>query len=258
MKNIDTAMTAAVLLIGNELLSGRTQDCNLAYIATRMKEKGIRLMQARIIPDQRETVVAVLNELRKAHDYVFTTGGIGPTHDDITADCVAQAFGVDLPIHKEAERRLLDYFIERDIEPNDDRMRMARIPVGATLIDNPVSIAPGFKMHNVFVMAGVPRIMQAMLDTVTPQLVSGAVEMSKTVFCNLGEGAVAAKLRTLQEHHPEVEIGSYPGLVGNNFRLSLVVTSTDSVLLEQVIGLVEQMVITLGGQVFSSADGLST
>ncbi len=252
MKNTDTAKSAAVLLIGNELLSGRTQDANLAHIATRLKEKGIRLMQARVIPDHPETIISVINELRQTHDYLFTTGGIGPTHDDITADCVAQAFGVDLPLHTEAKRLLLDYFQARDIEPNDDRMRMARIPEGATLIDNPVSIAPGFKMQNVFVMAGVPRIMQAMLDAVLPQLVSGAVQRSDTVVCDLGEGTVAAALRELQERFPAVDIGSYPGRVDNNSRLSLVITSTDDKLLEQVRVLIEQMVERLGGQVYSA------
>ncbi len=255
LKHIDTAKTAAVLLIGNELLSGRTQDSNLAYIAARMQEKGIRVMQARVIPDQRSTIVNAINELRQAHDYVFTTGGIGPTHDDITADCVAEAFAVDLPIHAEAQQLLLDYFRQRGIEANDDRMRMARIPEGATLIDNPVSIAPGFKMQNVFVMAGVPRIMQAMLDGILPQLVSGAVALSKTVICDLGEGTVAADLRALQELHSRVDIGSYPGRADDKSRLSLVVTSTNSALLEQVSGAVEQMVRRLGGQVFTEHSG---
>jgi len=185
MSNRSDAPTAAVLLIGNELLSGRTQDSNLAYIAKRMVEKGIRVLEARVVTDDALVIESCVNELRSRYTYVFTTGGIGPTHDDITADCVAAAFGVDLPIHPEAEKLLLDYFNEREIEANSDRMRMARIPVGASLVSNPVSIAPGFQMDNVFVFAGVPRIMQAMLDSVLPILQDGAVMHSVTVICHV-------------------------------------------------------------------------
>lgn len=220
------APDAAVLLIGNELLSGRTQDTNVRYIAERLVEKGIRLMEARIIPDVPATIVAAVNHLRSRYTYVFTTGGIGPTHDDITADCIAEAFGVELPIHPEARAILTSYYHERGIELNADRLRMARIPVGASLIDNPVSAAPGFRMDNVFVFAGVPRIMQAMLNGVLPQLNSGAVVHSVSVRCNLGEGEVASALRQLQVRYPEADIGSYPGKMDGVSTLTLVARST--------------------------------
>lgn len=242
--------TAAVLLIGNELLSGRTQDINLAFIAKRMDGHGVRLREARVIPDIPAVIVSSLNELRARYTYVFTTGGIGPTHDDITADCVAEAFGVALPHHPEAESRLMAYFKARDIEPNEDRLRMARIPEGASLVDNPVSAAPGFRMDNVFVFAGVPRIMQAMLDSVMPQLQSGAVMHSVTVACNLGEGAVASALRELQDHHPNVDIGSYPGKLQDTFRLSLVARGTDQAELDAVASSLRHTIESLGGQIF--------
>lgn len=241
------APTAAVLLIGNELLSGRTQDSNLAYIAKTMVSRGIRLMEARVIADVPEEIVSSLNALRQRYTYVFTTGGIGPTHDDITADCVAQAFEVDLPVNDEARNILQIYCNERDIELNEDRLRMARIPVGASLVDNPVSAAPGFRMGNVFVFAGVPRIMQAMLDSVVPELASGPIVHSVTVSCNLGEGTIAAALRALQERHPGVDLGSYPGKTGELFRVSLVARGTDVEELELIRQALQDMVVELGG-----------
>ncbi len=240
--------TAAVLLIGNELLSGRTKDINLAHIAESMVARGIRVLEARVIADIPQAIVKAVNELRSSHDYVFTTGGIGPTHDDITADCVAEAFGVELPINPDARELLQAYCNERDIELNDDRLRMARIPLGASLIDNPVSAAPGFRMDNVFVMAGVPRIMQAMLASVLPDLRTGPIVHSVSVGCDLGEGTVASALRALQEAHPAVEIGSYPGKTGQMGRLSLVARSTDEVELNEVRESLVQMVSELGGQ----------
>ncbi|WP_088921683.1 competence/damage-inducible protein A [Granulosicoccus antarcticus] len=239
--------TAAVLLIGNELLSGRTQDSNLAYIANALVARGIRMLEARVIADVPEEIVSAVNALRARYTYVFTTGGIGPTHDDITADCVAQAFGVDLPVNEQAKSILLDYFKSRDIEPNEDRLRMARIPVGASLVDNPVSAAPGFRMENVFVFAGVPRIMQSMLDSVLPQLASGPIVHSVTVGCNLGEGAIASALRALQERHPAIDLGSYPGKSGVLSRVSLVARGTDVDELETVRLALQSMVAELGG-----------
>ena len=251
MNSDDIAPTAAVLLIGNELLSGRTQDINLAYIAKRMVAKGIRLQEARMIQDVPEVIIGAVNELRARHSYVFTTGGIGPTHDDITADCVADAFGVRLPIHPEAKARLLAYFKTINVEPNEDRLRMARIPEGASLVDNAVSTAPGFRMENVFVFAGVPRIMQAMLESVLPDLESGPVMFSVTVICNLGEGSVASALRKLQEAYPAVDLGSYPGKVADSFRLSLVARGTDEVELDRVKSALQQMVVDQGGVVLA-------
>jgi len=245
MSNSTTSPTAAVLLIGNELLSGRTQDTNLAYIAKRMVEKGIRVQEARVIPDIPEVIIQSINELRRRYTYVFTTGGIGPTHDDITADCVAEAFGVALPVNPQAKAILLAYFTERGIEPNEDRLRMARIPDSASLVDNPVSAAPGFQIQNVFVFAGVPRIMQAMLDSVLPQLEDGEVLHSITVFCELGEGAIASGLRALQERYPSVDIGSYPGKMDKGFRLSLVARGADESELLQIKAELEKMISEL-------------
>lgn len=239
--------TAALLMIGNELLSGRTQDANLAFIAGKMVERGIRLLEARVVADIPEDIVKGVNELRSRFTYVFTTGGIGPTHDDITADCVAQAFGVELPINEEAKRILLEYYKARDIEVNADRLRMARIPVGATLIDNSVSAAPGFRMKNVFVFAGVPRIMQAMLESILPQLGTGPVVHSISVACNLGEGTLAGAFRALQEKHPAIDLGSYPGKSGELSKVSLVARGTNMEELETVRQALQHMIRDLGG-----------
>lgn len=240
--------TAAVLLIGNELLSGRTQDTNLAYIAKRMVEKGIRVKEARVISDTPDVIVSSVNELRQRHTYVFTTGGIGPTHDDITADCVAEAFGVALPINAEAKAILLDYFAGRGIEVNDDRLRMARIPEGAVLVENSVSAAPGFQLQNVFVFAGVPRIMQAMLDSVLPRLDQGQVLHSITVGCQLGEGTIASGLRALQEQYSDIDIGSYPGKMQDDYRLSLVARGADEAKLAQLKVELETMIAELSSE----------
>ncbi|MFT5893578.1 MAG: molybdenum cofactor synthesis domain-containing protein [bacterium] len=253
MKKTQGNPTAAVLLIGNELLSGRTQDTNLAYIAKRLVEKGIRVKEARVISDTPEVIISNVNELRQRYTYVFTTGGIGPTHDDITADCVAESFGVSLPINAEAKAILMAYFAERNIEVNEDRLRMARIPEGASLVENVVSAAPGFQIQNVFVFAGVPRIMQAMLDSVLPRLDEGQVLHSITVWCQLGEGTIASGLRALQEQYPGVDIGSYPGKMNDasaldlvpERRLSLVARGTDEVQLAQIKVDLEAMISRL-------------
>lgn len=245
MNKIESNPTAAVLLIGNELLSGRTQDTNLAYIAKRMVEKGIRLKEARVISDTPEVIVSTVNELRQRYTYVFTTGGIGPTHDDITADCVAEAFGVALPINADAKAILLAYFAERGIEVNDDRLRMARIPEGASLVENSVSAAPGFQLQNVFVFAGVPRIMQAMLESVLPRLDEGQVLHSITVWCQLGEGTIASGLRALQAQYADVDIGSYPGKMQDDYRLSLVARGADEAQLARLKMELEAMIAEL-------------
>jgi len=246
----DSTPTAILLLIGNELLSGRTQDKNLAFIGQRLAARGIVLAEARVIADVPEVIVSTLNSVRKQFTYVFTTGGIGPTHDDITADCVAEAFGVDLPIHPEAEQRLLSYFEGRGIEANADRMRMARIPVGGQLIDNPVSIAPGFSIDNVFVMAGVPRIMQAMFEHIEPTLPVGPKFDSITVLCDLGEGTFAGALRDLQANYDQLDLGSYPISAEQGLRVALVAKGQDAQALAQADADLKSMVIELGGQVF--------
>ncbi len=246
--NSSPSPTAAILLIGNEILSGRTQDLNLAFMATRLADHGIRVTEARVIPDVEAVVVSTLNVLRASNTYVFTTGGIGPTHDDITADCIAKAFGVRIDIHPEAERILMDYWASRNVQPNSDRLRMARIPDGATLIDNPVSAAPGFYVDNVYVMAGVPRIMQAMFDSILPTLQRGEVIASVSVRCNLGEGDLASPLRDLQAQYTSVDLGSYPGRHAGGHAVSLVARSTDSDLLKEVEQALKQLVDNAGGQ----------
>ena len=219
--------TAAVLLIGDEILSGRTKDANLGYIADYLTVVGIDLKEARIVSDEEADIVEALNALRARYTYVFTTGGIGPTHDDITADCVAAAFGVAIDHHPEALKILRAHWKGRGIEENEARLRMARIPDTAELILNSVSKAPGFHIGNVFVMAGVPKIMQAMLDEVAPKLTGGAVMLSRTVPLDLGEGDVAKRLKEIQLAHTGVMIGSYPYERDDRFATNIVVRSRD-------------------------------
>jgi molybdenum cofactor synthesis domain-containing protein len=204
----DSAPTAAVLIIGDEVLSGRTPDTNLNTIARFLAALGIDLLEARTVGDRKAQIVESLNALRAAHDYVFTTGGIGPTHDDITADAVASAFGVALPEHPEALAILARRYGD---DLNAARRRMARIPEGGSLIANPVTDAPGFQMGNVFVMAGVPKIMTAMLEDVAPRLRTGAVVHSRTVrVSGVGEGAIADILTAAAGANREISYGSYP------------------------------------------------
>jgi molybdenum cofactor synthesis domain-containing protein len=216
---------ACLLIIGNEILSGRTQDKNLAWLAAQLNIIGIRLGEVRVIPDVEQTIVDVVNECRAKFTYVFTTGGIGPTHDDITTACIAKAFGVPVIMHPEAERRLLAYYKPEQV--NAARMKMAQTPDGASLIDNPVSIAPGFNMENVYVMAGVPNIMQAMFDSIKHQLRGGASMHSKTVSAFITEGTIAERLGAIQSRHPDVEIGSYPFVRDGKLGTSLVSRATD-------------------------------
>jgi len=219
--------TAAVLVIGDEILSGRTADTNLNTIARFLTELGVDLIEARVVGDRRGQIVDAINTLRAGHDYVFTTGGIGPTHDDITAECVATAFGVALPFHREAlailERRY-------GAELNDARRRMARIPEGGRLIANPVTDAPGFQVENVFVMAGVPKIMQAMLEDVRPRLKTGAATVSRTLKVEgLGEGVLSAPLERVAQAYPQLSLGSYPFGSGTaGFGANLVVRGRDA------------------------------
>lgn len=202
-------VTACVLVIGNEILSGRTKDANLAWLAVELNKLGVRLMEARVIPDVEATIVSTLDEVRARFDYVFTTGGIGPTHDDITAACVARAFGVPLVRNPEAVRRLQAHYAN-PADLNEARLRMANTPEGATLIDNPISKAPGFRIGNVFVMAGIPSIMQAMFDGLRRGLVGGTPMLSRTINAEIPEGVMAAELAAIQAAHPTLEIGSYP------------------------------------------------
>jgi molybdenum cofactor synthesis domain-containing protein len=217
---------AAVLLIGDELLSGRTQDSNLQTIAKFVAPLGVQIAEARLVPDVPETIAAALNALRAAYDYVFTTGGIGPTHDDKTADSVALAFGVAIDVRADARAILEAHY--KTTELNEARLRMARIPDGATLIANPVSKAPGFQLGNVFVMAGVPTIMRGMLEDVGPRLEGGAVVGSRTVRGRgLREGDLAAGLAALETKHAGVSFGSYPWFSPEGFGAHLVARSAD-------------------------------
>jgi molybdenum cofactor synthesis domain-containing protein len=242
-------VTACLVIIGNEILSGRTQDINLNYLAKGLGEVGVQMREARVIPDVPETIVATINEVRANYDYVFTTGGIGPTHDDITAECIAAAFGVKLILHPEAKRLLEAHYAARNIEFNEARQRMAHVPEGATLIENPVSVAPGFRIGNVHVMAGVPKIMQAMFDGIRHGLKGGAKVMSRSITCSLAEGTLARDLGAIQADYPAVEIGSYPFWTpGGSFGVSLVLRSADPTALEHASEAVIAMIRGFGGE----------
>ncbi|MGO4128466.1 competence/damage-inducible protein A [Inquilinus sp. YAF38] len=238
-------VTAAVLVIGDEILSGRTKDANMGFLAERLTELGIRLREARVVPDVPEEIVAAVNALRARYDHVFTTGGIGPTHDDITAECIARAFGVPLLRHPEAVRRLEAHYEAGQL--NEARLRMANVPEGGTLIDNPVSAAPGFRIGNVHVMAGVPRIMQAMFDGIAPTLAGGDKVLSRTVTCDLGEGMIAAGLGAIAAEYPELSVGSYPYFRAGKFGTSLVLRGTDAERLSSATEAVRSLVVSLGG-----------
>ena len=213
--------TAALVVIGDEILSGRTQDKNVAQVATWLNEQGIRLAEVRVVPDELGRIGEAVNALRPAHDYVFTTGGIGPTHDDITVDAIAAAFGVPVVVHPDARQILEDYYRDRPGGLTDARLRMARVPEGAELIPNPTSGAPGVRIGNVYIMAGVPNIAASMLEALTGKLEGGRPVVSVTVGARAAESDVADLLRETEEAHPGVAIGSYPffkeGLYGANF-----------------------------------------
>ena len=224
-------MKASLIIIGNEILSGRTQDKNLSYLANWLNEIGIQLVEVRVIRDEEEIVVETVNYLRSTYDYVFTTGGIGPTHDDITSFCIAKAFGVELEINSGALGILKEYY--KDGELTDARMKMTKMPVGSELIENPVSRAPGFKMDNVFVLAGIPSIMQGMLEGARKHLTVGEVVKSKSIDVFTPESNVADALTGLQNKYSEVEIGSYPFNRENRFGTSVVMRSSDEVRLDK-------------------------
>lgn len=228
-----TVPTAAVLLIGDEVLSGRTKDKNLGFIADYLTLLGVDLREARCVADDEDDIVAAVNALRARYTYVFTTGGIGPTHDDITADAVGKAFGVPVDHHPRAVEILLAYFKEIGREPNEARLRMARVPKGATLIENVVSKAPGFRIENVFVMAGVPKVMNAMMDAIAPSLERGIPMQSRTVTLQGGEGDVAQPLGEIQSRYAVVFIGSYPFEGPTGFATNLVVRSRNLAALEK-------------------------
>ncbi|SLN56156.1 competence/damage-inducible protein A [Oceanibacterium hippocampi] len=220
-----SVVTAAVIVIGDEILSGRTRDKNLAYLAVELNELGVQLREARFVPDIEAEIVAAVNQCRARYDYVFTSGGIGPTHDDITADSVAAAFGVPIDVRADALAIMQANYKPGDL--NEARRRMARIPEGAALIDNPVSRAPGFRLGNVYVMAGIPTIMQAMFQSLKHELVGGAPVRSIAFAVETAEGIIAAGLGALQKEYPDVSMGSYPGFRDGRPFLNLVLRSND-------------------------------
>ena len=219
--------TAAMLVIGDEILSGRTRDANMHHLAQELTKVGINLREVRIVSDDRDAIVSALNDLRGGHDTVITSGGIGPTHDDMTADCVAAAFGVHIDVREDAAALLQAHYDSRGMEFNDARKRMARIPDGATLIENPVSIAPGFTIGNVHVMAGVPSVFQAMVASVIPTLTGGAPILSQTLRVDRGEGDIAGPLGKIAEEFPDLSIGSYPFQQNGAYGSNIVVRGSD-------------------------------
>ena len=224
-------MKAALIIIGNEILSGRTQDKNLSYLANWLNEIGIQLSEVRVIRDEEKVIIDTVNHLRSEYNYVFTTGGIGPTHDDITSLSIARAFGVELEINDKALAILKEYY--KDGELTEARMKMTMIPIGAELVDNPVSKAPGFKMDNVFVMAGIPSIMQGMLEGARMFLKGGDVVKSMSIDVFTPESNVAQALTDLQKKYNDVEIGSYPFSKDNRFGTTLVMRSSNEKRLQQ-------------------------
>ncbi len=239
-------VTAAILVIGNEILSGRTQDVNVHYIATGLGEVGVRVKEVRVVADDEAAIIEAVNALRSKHRYVFTTGGIGPTHDDITAECIAKAFGVPLLRDPRAVELLLQQIKPENL--NEARLRMANIPEGAELIDNPVSRAPGFHIGNVYVMAGVPRIMQAMFDGVKPTLQGGPRMLSASVIIYAPEGSVAAALSAIQDGAPDTEIGSYPFAREGRFGTVIVTRGTDRARVAEISAQVVAMAREMGAE----------
>lgn len=246
MTDAGPIVTAALLVIGDEILSGRTKDKNIGYIAEYLTGIGVDLKEVRVVADDEEAIVGAVNALRARYTYVFTTGGIGPTHDDITAECVAKAFGVRLIQHPDAVARLRAYY-RNPADLNPMRLRMANVPEGATLIDNPVSRAPGFQIGNVFVMAGVPQIMQAMFDGIAPRLKGGAPVLSRTVRAELAEGQLAEGLAALQARYAGIDIGSYPSFrPGGRPSVAIVLRGTDGAQLAAAVEELKALMQSLG------------
>ncbi len=239
-------VTAALIVIGDEILSGRTKDKNIGYIADHCSAIGIQLREVRIVADEEDEIVAAVNTLRAKYTYVFTTGGIGPTHDDITAACVAKAFGVELVRDRRAEAMLRQHYRPEDV--NAARLKMADVPAGATLIENPVSKAPGFQLDNVFVLPGVPRIMQAMFDGIEHRLTGGQVVLSVAVAAYIAEGVMAEKLRRLQDTYTDIEIGSYPFVRDGRLGVSVVLRGADAGSLDAAADDLRALIRSLGAE----------
>ena len=233
--------TAAMLAIGDELLSGRTRDKNIGHLATALTLQGIDLKEVRIVSDESDSIIKAVNALRKQNSYVFTSGGIGPTHDDITADAIAEAFQVPIDYDPRAMEILVRHYSDRNMELTTARKRMARIPVGANLIDNPVSKAPGFSIENVYVMAGVPAVFNAMLENVLSHLDGAIPIQSQTIKTTLGEGTIGDRLGEIQLQNPDTSIGSYPKFDGERFSTQIVVRSRDENAIKEAVQQIEGM-----------------
>ena len=242
-KHEESQPSAAFIVIGDEILSGRTADANINWLANRLHGLGIKLAEVRVVGDERGAIVSAVRALSGAYDLVFTSGGIGPTHDDMTTGCVAEAFGVPVVLDAEADRRLVEHYAGTDIEYNEARRKMAHVPEGAALIDNPISAAPGYIIGNVHVLAGVPSILQAMVDGLGDTLPGGAREHRLSVHTGLGEGTVAAGLGEIQAAHDGISIGSYPWFRPGAYGTVLVVSGLDRKQVEkvasEVLGLIE-------------------
>lgn len=232
--------TAAILIIGDEILTGRTREGNAHFLAGELVQAGFDLRQIRVISDDHATIVAAVRELAGAHDQLFTSGGIGPTHDDITADAVADAFGRSIGVREDARAILAQHYAARGVEFTEARLRMARIPEGATLIDNPVSGAPGFSVENCHVMAGVPNIFQAMVTGLLPRLAGGRPLLSRNWQMMIAEASIADALRALAEAHPEVSFGSYPFVTEGRYGTNLVARATDEAALDAAFAALKQ------------------
>ncbi len=227
--------TAAMLVIGDEILSGRTRDANMHHLAGVLTERGVTLKEVRVVSDDRDAIIAAVQALSGAYTHVFTSGGIGPTHDDITADSVATAFDVPIDVRDDARAILQAHYDRQGIEMNDARLRMARIPDGADLIENPVSAAPGFTLKNVHVMAGVPSIFQAMVQSVLPSIAGGLPILSRAIRINRGEGDIAGPLQGLVAAHPDLSFGSYPGMRNGAFSVQVVVRGENADALDHAV-----------------------
>ena len=228
--------TAAMLVIGDEILSGRTRDANMYHLAGQLTQAGIDLKEVRIVSDDRDSIIAAVKALSATHDTVFTSGGIGPTHDDITADCIAAAFDTPIDVRDDARALLAAHYAKTGAELNTARLRMARIPDGAALIDNPVSVAPGFSIGNVHVMAGVPSVFQAMVESVLPTLTGGAPLVSRTLRIDRGEGDIAGPLGELAATYPDLSIGSYPFQKDGKYGANIVIRGTDETKVDAALG----------------------
>ena len=242
-------VTACMVIIGNEILSGRTQDTNLSHLAKVLNEVGVRLTEARVIPDVEDVIVDTVNACRAQFDHVFTTGGIGPTHDDITAACIARAFDTELVRHPEIAERIM----RREVPPEvmESRLLMARVPKGASLIDNPTGGPQGFQIGNVFVMAGVPSVMQAMAGTLTRERLNGGDPVrSRSIGAYLGESLIAHQLGLIQARHPDVDLGSYPFHRPDGHGSNLVMRGTDEDELDEMKEEIRQMIVAFGAQPF--------